>query len=343
MANRTENLLVEGMQCIGCEGVIEQALAELPGVVEAQASYATQRVVVVYDDSEVGLSEIETTIAAKGYALKRPQAAKGSWLKRSLLFLSLLLAVGGVAYWGKSQMPHVMQLMQPQMDDWLLLGVGFLTGFHCIGMCGSFVVGYTDVRQSKVRQLLAHVSYGLAKTLSYTLIGAGFGWLGAMVAITPTLRGGLALAAAVFLLLYGLRMLNLFAVLRRFVLRLPAAVNRELNRDIRQLRSPFLTGLFSGLLLGCGPLQAMYVMAAGSGDPWQGGTILLLFGLGTLLPLWGFGLFAALLSANAMRQLVRVSGILVIAMGLMMAQRGLALLQGGAMPGMANHSMHSMH
>ena len=118
------------------------------------------------------------------------------------------------------------------------------------------------------------------------------------------------------------KMLNVFSWLRRFTLRLPSSVNRHVAGELRRRRSPLRTGLLTGLLLGCGPLQAMYVMAAGSGDPKQGAMILLMFGLGTLLPLLGFGVFASLLSPAVMRQMVRVSGILVIAMGLMMAQRG---------------------
>lgn len=331
MAKKTEIIAVEGMQCSGCEDILKQALGELPGVESVAASYVSQTVEVCFDDDQTQLSAIEQRIIAKGYGIKTAQASAAFWaiVSRTALFLVLLAVVGSVAYWGKAQMPGVMQQIQPHMDQILLLGIGFLTGFHCIGMCGSFVVGYTDVRKSKWRQMLAHLIYGVGKTLSYTALGAGFGLLGSAIAITPQLRGGLALAASVFLLLFGLRMLNVFAVLRRFVLRLPAAVNQELNRDMRKLRSPLLTGLMSGLILGCGPLQAMYVMAAGSGDPIEGGMILLMFGLGTLLPLWGFGLFAALLSPNAMRQLVRVSGILVIAMGVMMAQRGWQMLKTG--------------
>ncbi len=78
--------------------------------------------------------------------------------------------------------------------------------------------------------------------------------------------------------------------------------------------------------MGCAPLQAMYLMAAGTGNPLQGAKFLLLFGLGNLLALLGFAFFAVLLSPAAMRQLVSVSGILVIVMGLMMVQRGLKLL-----------------
>jgi sulfite exporter TauE/SafE len=261
-----------------------------------------------------------------------------------VIFLVLLLAVGGVAFWGKSLMPAVMQQIKPQMSYAVLLGIGFLTGFHCIGMCGGFVVAYTDATKSKARQLLAHLSYAFGKTLSYTVLGAGFGLLGATIAITPQIRGGVALAASVFLLIYGLKMLNVFAFLRRFTLRMPKSVNRAVADELRKPpRSALRTGLLTGLLLGCGPLQAMYVMAAGSGDPFQGGMILLMFGLGTLLPLLGFGLFASLLSHSAMRQMVHVSGILVIAMGVMMAQRGMMMLKGSHMPAMSNQTMQQSH
>jgi sulfite exporter TauE/SafE len=205
-------------------------------------------------------------------------------------------------------------------------------------------VAYTDATKSKARQLLAHLSYAFGKTLSYTVLGAGFGLLGATIAITPQIRGGVALAASVFLLIYGLKMLNVFAFLRRFTLRMPKSVNRAVADEFRKPpRSALRTGLLTGFLLGCGPLQAMYVMAAGSGDPFQGGMILLMFGLGTLLPLLGFGLFASLLSHSAMRQMVHVSGILVIAMGVMMAQRGMMMLKGSHMPAMSNQTMQQSH
>ena len=54
-----------------------------------------------------------------------------------------------------------------------------------------------------------------------------------------------------------------------------------------------MIGLLNGLMLGCGPLQAMYVMAAGTGSPQEGATMLFFFGLGTLIPLLSFGLIAS--------------------------------------------------
>lgn len=338
------HLTIIGMHCPGCEEIINEAVSALPGVHSVKASYGQATVDVEYDESLIDEAQIRQCIEDKGYAVETRVTSMAVHIKRTLAFLLLLVVVGGVAFWGKSQMPAVMQQIKPHMDIAVLLGIGFLTGFHCIGMCGSFVVAYTDPAKSKARQLLAHLSYAFGKTLSYTILGAGFGLLGASIAITPQIRGGVALAASVFLLIYGLKMLNVFAFLRRFTLRMPKSVNRAVADELRKPpRSALRTGLLTGLLLGCGPLQAMYVMAAGSGDPIQGGLILLMFGLGTLLPLLGFGMFATLLSHAAMRQMVRVSGVLVILMGVMMAQRGMMMLKGGHMPAMAPQTMQQPH
>ena len=327
MTIKTSQLTIHGMHCIGCEEIINEIIKALPGIHKANTSYRQQTINVNYDDTLVDEAAIRLSIEAKGYGISDTFPTKTRELRQTLIFVLLLAVVGGVAFWGKSLMPGLMQQIKPQMSYELLFTIGFLTGFHCIGMCGGFVVSYTNVTQSKIRQLLAHFIYAFGKTLSYTTMGAGFGLLGATIAITPEIRGILALTASVFLLLYGLEMLNVFSWLRRFTLRLPSLVNRQMAIELRRRRSPLRTGLFTGLLLGCGPLQAMYVMAAGSGDPKQGAIILLIFGLGTLVPLLGFGLFASLLSPAVMRQMVRVSGILVIAMGLMMAQRGLTMMR----------------
>ena len=340
----SRHLSINGMHCTGCEDIISEAVSALPGVQGVKVSYSKATVDVEYEESLIDEADIRRCIEDKGYAVETVAASITAHIKRALIFLLLLLIVGGVAFWGKSQMPTVMQQINPQMDMAVLLGIGFLTGFHCIGMCGSFVVAYTDATQSKTKQLLAHLSYAFGKTLSYTTFGAGFGLLGASIAITPQIRGSLALVASVFLLIYGLKMLNVFAFLRRFTLRMPKSVNRAVADELRKPpRSALRTGLLTGLLLGCGPLQAMYVMAAGSGDPFQGGIILMLFGLGTLVPLLGFGMFATLLSHTAMRQMVRVSGILVMLMGVMMAQRGMMMLKGGHMPAAAAQSMQMTH
>lgn len=41
-------------------------------------------------------------------------------------------------------MPDLIPKLNAQRSNPMLFGIGFLTGFHCIGMCGSFVVSYSN-------------------------------------------------------------------------------------------------------------------------------------------------------------------------------------------------------
>ncbi len=95
-----------------------------------------------------------------------------------------------------------------------------------------------------------------------------------MLTITMHMRGTAALFAGAFLILFGLKMLNIFPALRRFSFRWPKAFNRNVNQELHRPHHPFILGIFSGLLLGCGPLQAMYITAAGVGNPLEGAQLL---------------------------------------------------------------------
>jgi len=329
MSIKQVELTIIGMQCSGCEQSIEDAILILPGIVKVKANYVEKTTTIDFDDAVVGEQDFAQAIEKKGYDIAQEEIQKKSYFFHTVIFIILLIAVGGVAFWGKSLMPELIPQLNAQMSDVMLFGIGFLTGFHCIGMCGSFVISYSSQEMSKTRATLSHLAYGIGKTASYSAIGAGFGLLGAAITITSHMKGIAALTASLFLLLYGLKMLDFFPSLRKFTLRLPKAFTREVNSNIRTQRSPLVIGLLTGFLLGCGPLQAMYIMAAGTGSPQEGASLLFFFGIGTLIPLLGFGFFANLLSRNTIHDLVRVSGILVIIMGVMMANRGLKLTKSG--------------
>ncbi len=329
MITKQVELKIIGMQCSGCEQSIEDAILILPGIVKVKANYIEKIVTIDFDEAVVQEQDFQQALENKGYEIEQKELQKKSYLFHTVIFIVLLLIVGGVAFWGKSLMPELIPQLNAQMSSVMLFSIGFLTGFHCIGMCGSFVISYSSQEMSKSRAVLSHLAYGVGKTASYSAIGAGFGLLGAAITITPYMKGMAALFASVFLLIYGLKMLDLFPSLRKFTIRLPKAFTREVNSNIKAQRSPLVIGLLTGFLLGCGPLQAMYIMAAGTGSPQEGASLLFFFGVGTLVPLLGFGFFANLLSRNTIHDLVRVSGVLVIVMGAMMANRGLKLTKSG--------------
>ena len=95
-------------------------------------------------------------------------------------------------------------------------------------------------------------------------------------------------------------------------------------------RGPFVVGLLNGLMP-CGPLQTMQVYALGTGSFMAGALSMFLFSLGTVPLLLGFGAVSAFLSARFNRGMLKASGVLVMALGLVMFMRGVNLF-GVALP-----------
>ncbi len=93
--------------------------------------------------------------------------------------------------------------------------------------------------------------------------------------------------------------------------------------------NPLVIGLLNGLMIACGPLQAIYIMAAGTGSMVEGAKMLFVFGVGTLPVLLGFGYFTSFVSAKATNKILKASGAIVIILGLVMLNRGIALTGSG--------------
>ncbi|MBG0801539.1 sulfite exporter TauE/SafE family protein [Methylocystis sp. H4A] len=324
-----------GMHCHGCEHVIEAAVRKLAGVRGVSASYPTETVVVDYDADATNFSAIRNSVEQNGYRVVLTEEAQ----RRRSPFIRLAIivaALAGLAALILFDTRWISAAGEPDIAQHMSLGLlfllGLLTGFHCVGMCGAFVVSYAtaDARAGR-SSFVSHLSYGAGKTLSYTAIGAAFGWLGAFIAFTPMLRGVAGVAAGAFLLIFGLNMLGLFAPLRRFRFGLPGPLQNWVNREAGGARHrPFVIGLLNGLMIACGPLQAMYVMAAGTGSPVEGAKTLFVFGVGTLPVMLAFGALTTVLSGAVTHRLLTASGVIVVALGAVMINRGLILTGSGA-------------
>jgi uncharacterized protein len=326
MSGATITFHAHGMHCHGCEHVIEISLRKLAGVRRAAASYPTETVVVDYDDEQTDFATIREKVEENGYRVESEVRPKTIFQRLALIAAALAALAGLILIdhrWISSAgAPDISQ----HLSLWLIFLLGLVTGFHCIGMCGAFVVSYaTGAAQAERSPIGAHLSFAAGKTLSYTTIGALFGAVGAFVTFTPLLRGAAGVAAGLFLIIYGLNMLGLFKPLRRFRLGLPAPLERWVHHEAGARHRPFVIGLLNGLMIACGPLQAMYVMAAGTGSASEGAKMLFAFGLGTLPVMLAFGAVASMLSSAATHRLLRASGVIVVALGAVMINRGLIL------------------
>lgn len=326
------DLPVTGMQCAECENRIVEAVAGLPGIINAQASFTDETLTLDLDDDIISLKTVCAAVKSTGYECSNRARHKPTGLGRRLFLI--VIAITGITL--LLQLNKFVQL-DLSLEDvgktanyGLVFLVGILTSFHCIGMCGAFVISYTVAGAKSGRPgYFSHLLYGLGKTLSYSGFGALFGLIGGAVTFTLGMRSMVSALAGVFLILYGLSMLDAFSGLRRLHIRLPFFVNRFLVRRRQRTSNPFMIGLLNGLMIACGPLQAMYIMAAGTGSAVAGATLLAAFALGTLPVMLAFGYFTGMISSGATRRFMKISAVIILLLGTAMLNRSLLISGSG--------------
>lgn len=322
----TKKIHVSDMYCISCESDIEESLIELDGVLFVKANYSKSMVNVCFDTDRTNLIAIQALCASKGYTLiLQPESKKHNIVKIFISFLALTCLVLILILSRQNVIKFNLPEINSQMGYGMIFIVGLFTGLHCVGMCGSFIIGYTARDAGNGRSLFrSHLLYGTGKIVSYGLFGAIFGFVGSIFQITPFISGLSISLAGAFLIIYGLNMLNIFSVFKSIRLKLPISLSKYVNKKSRKSRSPLYIGFFSGFILGCGPLQVMYVMAAGNGDPLEGAFFLMLFGLGTLPALLAFGFLARILSNVMTRRFLYASGVILLVLGSIMFNKGIS-------------------
>jgi uncharacterized protein len=318
---------IEGMHCNACPRLIEE---ELKGSVKSvKASYAKGTAEIDYDEKKISEKEIVKKINGLGYSVvkdSRTGKKPSDWFSIALIavivtFVLYALFIGFDFGMSGIKMP----VAGSHLDLILLLVAGLLTGFHCVSMCGGFIVSYTTKNALNGNKGFAqHAVYGISKTFSYALIGGVFGLIGGALSFNSKIRGIIAIIAGMFMIAYAFSMFGI-AFFRRFQLN-PKFLTRIASKNPKGAYvGPLVTGLLTGLFIACGPLQAMYLYAIGSGSFRTGAISLAIFGLGTLPVLLGFGSLVTMISHKTTAKILKVSAIIVLLLGVIMINTGLAL------------------
>lgn len=133
------------------------------------------------------------------------------------------------------------------------------------------------------------------------------------------------------MIIMGLNMLGIFPWLRQLLPVIPGLSASRL-RTVNKSRQPLLVGLLNGLMP-CGPLQSMQVVALAAASPWTGALSMLLFSLGTVPLMLGFGSVVLALGKQFSRAVATTGAVLVVVLGLAM------LSQGGSLSGLLSPDM----
>lgn len=320
---------IKGMHCNSCAKLIEDGLRDK--VDKISVSYTKESATIEFNKSKITEKEIEQTIIKLGYAVDadpKPDVKHKVWAILSTIGLLFLVIV--VLYSLLKGFDFGMSWIRiPQAGEsislLILFAAGLLTGFHCISMCGGFIVSYTTKNALNGHKSFSqHLVYGIAKTFSYALIGGLFGLVGGFIAFNTQLRGWVAIFAGIFMVFYSLSMFGI-KFFRKFQVN-PKFLSKVAAKSPKgSYLGPLFTGLLTGLFVACGPLQAMYLYAIGSGSFRVGAISLSVFGLGTLPVLIGFGSLVTMISHKTTAKILKVSAALVLLLGLIMINNGLAL------------------
>jgi uncharacterized protein len=205
-----------------------------------------------------------------------------------------------------------------------IITIAFLGSFgHCIGMCGGIVIAYssTKVQQqwNKTQQSTAHILYSLGRVLTYSILGAVFGFLGGVATFSNTANGILWLVAGTAMVLTGLSLLGKVKFLTVIEYSVSKSAWYQSNFKVllasQSLFSFFLLGMLNGLLP-CGFVYFFAITAASTADPFYGALVMMIFGLSTIPALFSLGFFVGLFKQSGLRNImIKLAALSVLLYG----------------------------
>ena len=333
--NKKETYAVKGMSCTGCESVIEKALLELEGIKAVKASFANNTVTVTYDSEKINFGKIKAAVKKAGYAIEKAQLSpttkpedengksftKGQFVGIAVILLAAYLIINNTV--GFNFIPEITS----SMGYGVLLVVGLLTSLHCVAMCGGINLSQCLKSESTTSGTKVNIKpsllYNLGRVTSYTIIGGIVGAIGSVISFSGWAKGLIAILSGFFMVIMGLSMTGLFPWINKITPRLPR-VFREKAGSAGRGKGPYIVGLLNSLMP-CGPLQAMQIYALGTGSFITGALSMFFFSVGTLPLMFGLGAFITMLGSKFTKQMMKISAVLVVVLGIVMLGRGFVL------------------
>lgn len=334
---------IDGISCINCCNKIEKALYGTDGVISVNLSYETQIADIVYNPTILSIESIYSVIRKIGYEISETKNPKLSNTLKTINFLSIIICLY-VIFKTTGILNYLVpgDLVDSEMGYGMLFIIGLATSVHCIAMCGGINLSQCIPKSvndtGKISAFVPTLLYNFGRVISYTLIGWIMGFIGFLfggnsdATIPVFLQGLLKIFAGIFMVIMGLNMLGILPQLRRFIPKMPKHIAKNVGSQKAKHRQPFIVGLLNGIMP-CGPLYSMHIVALASANPLVGGVSMLMFSLGTVPLMLGFGSIVSALGREFTYAVNVAGSILVTVMGLAM------LSQGGSLSGIISPDM----
>lgn len=205
-----------------------------------------------------------------------------------------------------------------------VLVASLLGSLHCAGMCGAFVAfAVASDESASPRRWRLNVAYNIGRLVTYCLLGAVAGTIGAAVDLGGAavgVRDGAAMLAGGVMVVFGVVTVLRLNGVRIARLPLPAALSKFVaaGHRVAMQWTPVRRALAIGLLttlLPCGWLYAFAVTAAGTANPAYGAATMAVFWLGTLPVMAALGAGLQSLAGPLRRKVPMATALLLVAVG----------------------------
>lgn len=207
------------------------------------------------------------------------------------------------------------------------IGLGFASGFHCIGMCGPIALSMGLTKNQKANFYLQNITYQFGRILTYSVLGAVLGIIGQSFELVG-FQNYLTIAVGILLIIMAMFSFGGkdFAAKIPFISKSLLKVKMQLGKILQRpdYKSRFATGILNGFLP-CGMVYMALTASLAAGGIWQGSLFMFLFGLGTFPFMFAVVFIGNFLTTNLRVKILSVIPVMMIALGGLFILRGLAL------------------
>lgn len=344
--NSVSKVQIDGMTCHSCEITIERKLKTIPGVEKVDVNAATGVARMVCAPHCVpSVQAIQEKIGLEQYTVRGfvhenkfkqklsiQESTQRPTLGRLVGVFALVLFVGFI--FSRIGIFDLSSTSGNATSFFPAVLLGLVAGTSsCLAVAGGLLL----TSAAKFRERYSHLTgfarmrpvylFVAGRVLSYGFFGGVIGLIGKAFTPSPVITGFLIFLAAVYMIVMGLDMLKLTPPwLKRIMPRMPKSIGHKIlsaeNKDHPAM--PLLLG-GATFFLPCGFTQALQLYALTTGSFVKSALILGGFAIGTAPMLFALGWASNSLKGKAGKFFFQFSGALVIILGLLNVQNGLAV------------------
>ncbi len=207
------------------------------------------------------------------------------------------------------------------------IGLGFASGFHCIGMCGPIALSMGLTKNQKTNFYLQNLSYQFGRILSYSFLGAVLGIIGQSFELAG-FQKYLTVSVGILLIVMAISSFGGqdFAAKIPFMSKALLKVKMQLGKILQRpdYKSRFSTGILNGFLP-CGMVYMALTASLAAGGIWQSAVFMLLFGFGTFPFMFAVVFLGNFITTAFRVKILRVIPVMMMILGGLFVLRGLEL------------------